>query len=100
MLSQVCFKLADGTVVMDGLKVDKAQVEAAGGSIVTGVAVAEQTDILENLDTVEVEIFDINSVVYDGDSVMGQVVGVVAGAAVIALVVLFFVFKKREYSDI
>lgn len=100
MLSQVCFKLADGTVVMNGLKVDKAQIEAAGGSIITNAAETTQTDILADLDTVEVELFDINAVEYEGDSVMGVVIGVIAVATVIAAVVLLLALKKREYSDI
>ncbi|MBP3610544.1 MAG: hypothetical protein J6J42_09440 [Lachnospiraceae bacterium] len=100
MLSEVCFKLADGTVVMDGLRVEKEKLEAAGGSVISSAPQTEQVDILENLDTVAVEIFDINSVEYDGESVTGQVIAVVAVAAVIALAVLLFVFKKREYSDI
>lgn len=100
MLSQVCFKLADGTVVMDGLKVDKAQIEAAGGSIITETAKVEQVDILADLDTVEVELFDINAVEYEGESVTGVVVAVVAVSAVLALLILLFAFKKREYSDI
>lgn len=100
MLSQVCFKLADGTVVMDGLRVDKAQVEAAGGSIITNATETVQTDILADLDTVEVELFDINAVEYEGDSVMGIVIGVIAVAVVIAAVVLILALKKREYSDV
>ena len=100
MLSKVCFKLADGTVVMDGLKVDKAQIEAAGGSIIKDAVESTQTDILADLDTVEVELFDINAVEYEGKAVTGVVIGVVGVAAVLALVILLFAFKKREYSDI
>lgn len=100
MLSKVCFKLADGTVVMDGLKVDKAQIEAAGGSIIKDAIESTQTDILADLDTVEVELFDINAVEYEGKAVTGVVIGVVGVAAVLALVILLFAFKKREYSDI
>ncbi len=100
MLSQVCFKLADGTVVMDGLKVDKAQIEAAGGSIVKDAVETTQTDILADLDTVAVELFDINAVEYEGESVTGVVIGVISVAVVVALVILLLVFKKKEYSDI
>lgn len=100
MLSQVCFKLADGTVVMNGLKVDKAQVEATGGSIITNAAETTQTDILADLDTVQVELFDINAVEYEGDSVTGVVIVIIAVAAVIAAVVLLLALKKREYSEI
>ena len=100
MLSKVCFKLADGTVVMDGLKVDKAQIEAAGGTVITDTTATEQKDILADLDTVTVELFDINSVQYEGTSAITNVIIMVAGAAIIAVVVLLLVFKKRDYSDV
>ncbi len=94
-LSQVNFRLKDGTVVMDKLTADKDLVESLGGSVTAG---EEATEIVE-LETVEVELFDINSVEYEGSSLIPVMVAAVVIAAVLAVIVVIVVTKKRTYSD-
>lgn len=96
-LSQVSFRLQDGTVVMDQLKVDKGLVEALGGSVDTNTA--EGNPQVE-LATAEVEIFDINSVEYEGSSVLPVMGAVVAVVVVAAVIIVVIACKPRKYDDI
>lgn len=103
-LSEVSFRLQDGTVVMDQLKADKELVESLGGTVISGSeeenASGESTAADVEVAAANVEIFDINSVEYEGSSVLPAMAAAVAAAAVLAIVVLIIVTKKRTYNDI
>lgn len=96
-LSQVNFRLMDGTVVMDKLQADKELVEALGGSVTATAEVSGGSIELENVD---VEVFDINSIHYEGTSALPIMVAAVAAVAVLAVAVVLLVTKKRTYDDI
>lgn len=97
-LSQVSFRLQDGTVVMDRLLVDKELVESLGGKIVQDVQTEEKSQFV--LADVEVELFDINSVEYEGTSILPVMTGAVIAVAVLAVIIVVAVTKKRTYDDI
>lgn len=103
-LSEVSFRLQDGTVVMDQLKADKELVESLGGTVISGSeeenASGESTAADVEVAAAAVEIFDINSVEYEGSSVLPAMAAAVAAAAVLAIVILIIVTKKRTYNDI
>lgn len=96
-LSEVNFTLKDGSVVMNQLQADKDLVESLGGSVESSNG--EETMDVE-LAQVEVEIFDINSVEYEGESVLPVVIITVVAAFVITLVTLIIVTKKRTYKEV
>lgn len=96
-LSEVNFTLKDGTVVMNQLQADKDLVESLGGSVESSNG--EETIDVE-LAQVEVEIFDINSVEYEGESVLPVVIITVVAAFVITVVTLIIVTKKRTYKEV
>lgn len=96
-LSKVSFRLADGTVVYDQLQADKDLVESLGGSV---DAAAEETSAEIKLAEVEVEIFDINSVEYEGSSSMPAMIGIVVAVAVLAVIVVLISCKPRVYDEI
>ena len=96
-LSQVNFRLADGTVVMDQLTADKDLVESLGGSVTAGEEEAAET---VEIGTADVEIFDINSVSYQGTSVLPVMAAVVVLVAVAGVVVVILVMKKHHYNDV
>lgn len=96
-LSQVNFRLADGTVVMDQLTADKDMVESLGGSVTAG---EEETAETVEIGTADVEIFDINSVSYQGTSVLPVMAAVVMLVAVAGVVVAILVMKKHHYNDV
>lgn len=98
-LSEVSFRLQDGTVVMDQLKADKELVESLGGTVSSG-GEEETASADVEIAEVNVELFDINSVEYKGSSVLPVMVAVVVVVAVVAAVVLIVVTKKRTYDDI
>lgn len=91
-LSRVSFRLADGTVLMDQLQADKDLVEALGGS----VAADAQTEL--KLADVDVEIFDINSVAYQGSSVLPLMSAAVVIVVLGALVTIVLVCRTRTYE--
>ena len=95
-LSQVNFRLLDGTVVLDQIKVDKDLVESLGGSV---GSLKEQTVGMIELEDVSVEIFDINSVEYKGTSVLPAVIAAVIVVAVIAVTLIGYALKKRDYEE-
>lgn len=95
-LSQVNFRLMDGTVVMDQLQADKVLVESLGGSVEALVDNNNDSSLLEDT---EVEVFDINSVHYDGVSVVPYVIAIVSVVAVLAIVVVLISIRKRTYED-
>lgn len=95
-LSKVSFRLMDGAIVMDQLKVDKDLVESLGGSV---DAVAEETNTEIKLANVDVEIFDINSVEYEGTSVLPMMAVAVIVVALFAVVVVIMVCKPRVYDE-
>lgn len=97
-LSQVSFRLQDGTVVMDRLLVDKELVESLGGKIVQGTETEEKSEF--ELADVEVELFDINSVEYESVSIVPVMTGAVIAVAVLAVFIVVAVTKKRTYDDI
>ncbi len=94
-LSEVNFRLMDGTVVMDKLQADKELVESLGGSVTAEEAAADV-----EIEQVEVELFDIDSVEYQGASVLPAMAAAVVVVAIIAVVIILVVTKKRDYSDI
>ncbi len=96
-LSKVSFRLADGTVVYDQLKADKDLVESLGGSV---EAKAEETSAEIKLADVEVELFDINSVEYEGTSSLPMMIAAVAVVAILAIVVVIASCKPRVYDEI
>lgn len=96
-LSEVNFRLQDGTVVMDQLKVDKELVESLGGIVDTDAAAV---DAEIELAEAEVEIFDINSVEYEGASVLPVMAAIVIIVVILAVVVIVMACKPRKYNDI
>lgn len=94
-LSRISFRLADGTVLMDQLQADKDLVESLGGSV-AAVAVDVQSEL--KLADVNVEIFDINSVSYQGSSVLPLMTAVVVVVALGALVAVIVACKPRTYE--
>lgn len=96
-LSEVNFRLKDGTVVMDQLKADKDLVESLGGSV---TAAGEGSEETAEIAPVEVEIFDINSVEYEGTSTLPFMAAAVAGVLVLAVIIVVAVTKKRKYNDV
>lgn len=96
-LSKVSFRLADGTVVYDRLQADKDLVESLGGSVDSA---AEETTAEIKLADVEVELFDIDSVEYEGTSILPMMIAVVAAVAVLAIIVVIASCKPRVYDEI
>lgn len=94
-LSRISFRLADGTVLMDQLQADKELVESLGGSV-SAVAAADESEL--ELADVSVEIFDINSVAYQGSSVLPLMTAVVAVVVLGALVAVIVACKPRTYE--
>ncbi len=94
-LSQVNFRLQDGTVVFDRLEVEKDVIESLGGKD----DIKGQTAGEIKLEEVSVELFDINSVEYTGISVLPVMTAIVIGVAVIAVTLMVYALKKREYED-
>ncbi len=99
-LAQVSFRLMDGTVVMDQLQADKELIESLGGSVDLKVEVSDDSTTVIELADVNVEIFDINSVEYEGNSMLLPMTALVVAVAVIAVALIVFALKKREYEDI
>lgn len=95
-LSKVSFRLADGTVVYDKLQADKDLVESLGGRI---DATAEETKAEIKLANVEVTLFDINSVEYEGTSSLPTMLGAVVVVAVLAVIVVIASCKPRVYDE-
>lgn len=96
-LSQVSFRLMDGTVVFDQLQVDKNLIESLGGTVMTEIG--DATEGIEIKD-VDVDVFDIDSVKYKGFSVLPIMIIVVLAVAVVAAGITITVTKKRTYDDI
>lgn len=96
-LSQISFRLKDGTVLLDRLQADKVLVESLGGSVNMSVDTGSTLIALEN---VQVELFDINSVDYKGTSTLPLMTAVVAVVAVAAVAVVLVATKKRTYEEI
>lgn len=95
-LSELSFRLQDGTVVMDQLKADKNLVESLGGSVDT----AEEESAEGEASSADVEIFDINSVEYEGSSVLPIMAVLVIIVVIIAAVIVVTVCKPRKYDDV
>lgn len=96
-LSQVNFRLQEGTVVMNQLKADKALVESLGGTV-NSEEKADTADV--QIAAADVEIFDINSVEYEGSSVLPIMIAAVVIVAAAAIALFIAVAKKRTYDDI
>lgn len=99
-LSQVSFRLQDGTVVMDKLLVDKELIESLGGRVVQEGEDTEESQGRIELADVEVELFDINSVEYEGASILPAMAGAVIAVAVLAVVIVAVVTRKRIYDEV
>ncbi len=99
-LSEVSFRLMDGTVLFDQLQADKALVELLGGSVDMKSEQTGGMDITAGIADVEVELFDISSVEYEAHSIFPVMAAIVAVVAVIATGFVIFALKKREYDDI
>lgn len=96
-LSKVNFRLMDGTVVMDQLKADKDLVESLGGSV---DAAAEETNTEIKLANVDVELFDINSVEYEGSSALPMMAVAVGIVALLAVIIVVMVCKPHVYDEV
>lgn len=96
-LSQISFRLMDGTVLMDQLQADKDLVESLGGSV-EAVVSSEGAGSEIALADVDVEIFDINSVTYEGTSVLPVMVTIVVVVVIAAAVVIMMSCKERTYD--
>ena len=94
-LSRISFRLADGTVLMDQLQADKDLVEPLGGSVAAEVQDA-QTEL--KLADVNVEVFDVNSVSYQGSSVLPLMAAVVIVVVLGALVAVIVACVPRTYD--
>lgn len=94
-LSRISFRLPDGTVLMDQLQADKDLVESLGGSV-AAVASADQTEL--KLADVDVEIFDINSVTYQGSSVLPLMTVVVVVVILGALAAVILACRPCTYE--
>lgn len=94
-LSQISFRLQDGTVLMDQLSCDKDLVESLGGSV---DAVNEEAVGEIKLADVEVEIFDIDSVTYEGKSVLPAMAAAVVIVVILAAAVVVVACKPRKYD--
>lgn len=96
-LSELSFRLQDGTVVMDQLLVDKELVESLGGSV--EAAAAEESAEVELVEA-EVEIFDINSVEYEGYSILPAMAAIVVVVVILAVIIVVMACKPRKYKDV
>lgn len=94
-LSRISFRLPDGTVLMDQLQADKDLVESLGGSV-AAAAVEAQTEL--KLADVEVAVFDIHSVEYQGKSVLPYMATAVIIVILGALVTVILVCRQRTYE--
>lgn len=95
-LSRISFRLPDGTVLMDRLQADKDLVESLGGSVETTVAETQQIEL--KLADVNVEIFDIDSVVYEGSSVFPLMAATVTVVVLGSLITIILVCRPRIYE--
>lgn len=95
-LSRISFRLPDGTVLMDKLQADKDLVESLGGSVETTKAETQQTEL--KLADVNVEIFDIDSVVYEGSSVFPLMAAAVIVVVLGSLITIILVCRPRTYE--
>lgn len=94
-LSQISFRLQDGTVLMDKLSCDKDLVESLGGSVDSA---SEETVSEIKLSDVEVEIFDIDSVTYEGESVLPAMTAIVVIVVILTIIVVVVACKPRKYD--
>lgn len=94
-LSRISFRLPDGTVLMDQLQADKDLVESLGGSVAS-VAEAARTEL--KLADVNVEVFDVNSVSYQGSSVLPLMTAVVVVVILGALAAVILACVPRTYD--
>lgn len=99
-LSDVSFRLADGTEVFGQLQADKELVERLGGSVDLKNESTNFRDAWAQITDVEVEIFDINAVHYEAKSLLPVMAAAVAVLAVAAVAVVAAALKKRHYDDI
>lgn len=95
-LSRISFRLADGTVLMDQLQADKDLVESLGGSVAAVASADSQTELA--LADVNVEIFDINSVAYQGSSVLPLMAAVVVVVVLGAIAAVILACRPRTYE--
>lgn len=94
-LSRISFRLPDGTVLMDQLQADKDLVESLGGSV---AAASTETQTELKLADVEVAVFDIHSVEYQGESVLPYMTAAVIIVILGALLTVILVCRQRTYE--
>ncbi len=99
-LSQISFRLMDGTVLMDKLEVDKELIESLGGSVDLKISDKNSSDLIFKIEDVNVEVFDINSVEYEAGSVIVPVAIMVILVQVLAVIIIVIALKKHEYDDV
>ncbi|MDE7297681.1 MAG: hypothetical protein K2N94_02485, partial [Lachnospiraceae bacterium] len=99
-LSDVSFRLADGTVLFNQLQADKELVERLGGSVDLKSDTAGGTDVFGGFEDVKVELFDINSVEYEAYSILPVVITMVVVVAVLAVAIVIYATRKRVYDEI
>lgn len=98
-LSRLNFCLKDGTIVMNQLQADKVLIESLGGSVEASEEIGSSGETAE-LKQIDVEIFDLDSVEYEGISMLVPMGIVIAIVAVLAVLVVVLVTKKRVYDEI
>lgn len=99
-LSDVSFRLMDGTELFGQLKADKELLERLGGSVDLKNESTNFKDAWAQITDVDVEIFDLDAVQYPAKSILPTMVTVVAVVAVAAVGVVAAAVKKRHYDDI
>lgn len=62
-------------------------------------SIVEETIFDLELEEVSVELFDINSVEYTGKSVLPVMTAIVIGVAILAVTLIVYALKKREYKE-
>ncbi len=99
-LSDVSFRLADGTELFSQLQADKELIESLGGSVDLKNESTNFADAWAQITDVEVELFDIDAVQYPAQSIFPVMITIVAALAVLAVVVVIAATKKHHYDDI
>ncbi len=99
-LSDVSFRLADGTELFSQLQADAELLERLGGSVDLKNESTDFKDAWAQITDVEVDVFDINAVQYEAKSLLPTMVTIVAVVAVAAVGVVIAAMKKRHYDDI
>ena len=99
-LSDVSFRLADGTEVFSQLKADGELLKRLGGSLTLK---NESKDIAASWELVtdaQPRLLNFDMVNYESESILKYMVVAVAVMFAIAVAILIYALKKRRYNDI